>query len=358
MPSRRTWLTSLLAGLALPDAGLGALAGRRLGVTLRTLGRRWQAASPSLRHPAFRDVLDVMDALRGHGVAGLQTPLAGWRRETAAAMRATCESYAMRVEGVVDLPETEGDVERLHQELATGRQAGMECCVVEIGGGHGRWEMFEESGAFRAWRKGLRQRLEWVEPMARRMGLRLALASHALESADMLALVESLGSKHIGVCWEPSAAFATLEPPETALRRLAPWVVCVRLHDLAVTRTDDGLTLAIVPPGQGLLDLRALLAGLEKTAPQALFSLDLPLRPPRAVPCLEERFWKVFPDKSGADLAHVFSWLKNHPSPALPAMHGLSPAALLELEEQRLREGMTHAADHLGFSQAGAGNGL
>ena len=121
--TRRHLLTSAAALLAVRGDVGGALAGRRLGMVIHSFSSRWRSRHSSIKHPAFRDVLDVMDYLRGLGTGSLQIGVDGWTLDLAHKARASCESYDMRLEGIVQLPQGAGDVERFTRDLRLGQEA-------------------------------------------------------------------------------------------------------------------------------------------------------------------------------------------------------------------------------------------
>ncbi len=87
-------------------------------------------------------------------------------------------------------------------------------------------------------------------------GVSVALETYEqLSSTDLVALVESVGSKRLGICLDPANCVANLEHPIAVIDRCAPYVACIHVKDFAFTRRGGwvGFTLEGVPLGKGLL---------------------------------------------------------------------------------------------------------
>lgn len=88
-------------------------------------------------------------------------------------------------------------------------------------------------------------------------GVTLALETYEqIQSRDLVALVESIGSPSLGICLDPANSVAALEHPNDVIDRCAPWVANIHVKDFAFTRRGGwvGFTLEGAELGTGLLD--------------------------------------------------------------------------------------------------------
>lgn len=89
-----------------------------------------------------------------------------------------------------------------------------------------------------------------------------------LSSTDLVALVESVGSKSLGICLDPANCVANLEHPIAVIDRCAPYVANLHVKDFAFTRRGGwvGFTLEGVELGKGLLPYDYM---IEKVDPES-----------------------------------------------------------------------------------------
>ncbi|MCU1407595.1 MAG: hypothetical protein JWQ43_3898 [Glaciihabitans sp.] len=97
-------------------------------------------------------------------------------------------------------------------------------------------------------------------------GVTLALETYEqVASRDLVALVEAVGSSHLGICLDPANSVAALENPVDVIDRCAPYVVNMHVKDFAFTRRGGwvGFTLEGAELGTGLLDYGHLMATVQ-----------------------------------------------------------------------------------------------
>ena len=90
----------------------------------------------------------------------------------------------------------------------------------------------------------------------------LALETYEqVATTDLVALVDSFGSRHLGICLDPGNVVARLERPRDAVELAAPLVANVHVKDFAFARQDGwvGFTYSGAPMGTGLHDYPHLL---------------------------------------------------------------------------------------------------
>lgn len=348
--TRRRFVTFASSWLAVPQVLLPALAGRRMGLVIHSFGHRWRTKTASIQHPAFCDVLDVMDYARGYGIGSLQIGVGDWTLDVAHQARASCESYDMRLEGITSLPRGEGDLERFSRDLKTGLEAGIRLFRVAAGGR--RYETFASREAFLAWKDAVRLSLKLARPGVERLGVRLAVENHKdFEAAELLELLAEAASPSFGVCLDLGNSLALLEEPMEVVRQLAVRTLTVHLKDIAVRPVADGFEMSEVPLGLGILDLPAMIQMLAEKAPEAGLHLEMITRDPLHIPCLREEYWATFPQKPGLDLVRTLKKVRERASQDLPKIRGLPPEAILALEEKNVLESLSAGAASLGFSQ-------
>lgn len=88
-------------------------------------------------------------------------------------------------------------------------------------------------------------------------GVTVALETYEqLRSAELIGLVESIGSEHLGICLDPANTVAGLEDPRDVVERCAPYTKNLHVKDFAFARQEGwvGFTLAGAELGTGLLD--------------------------------------------------------------------------------------------------------
>lgn len=100
-------------------------------------------------------------------------------------------------------------------------------------------------------------------------GVTLALETYEqVRTADLVGLVEAVGSPSLGICLDPANTVAALELPRDVVERTAPYVANVHVKDFAFTRRDGwvGFTLEGAALGTGLLDYDHLVATVQPEA--------------------------------------------------------------------------------------------
>ena len=100
-------------------------------------------------------------------------------------------------------------------------------------------------------------------------GVTVALETYEqLSSTDLVALVEAVGSKSLGICLDPANCVANLEHPIAVIDRCAPYVANLHVKDFAFTRRGGwvGFTLEGAELGKGLLPYDYM---IDKVDPEA-----------------------------------------------------------------------------------------
>jgi hypothetical protein len=119
---------------------------------------------------------------------------------------------------------------------------------------------------------------------------------------------------------------------------------------MAVEEYGKGFLLSEVPLGEGILDLKRIVGAVKRAKPNVFFSLEMITRDPLEVPCLTDKYWSTFEDRSGSYLARALSMVRaNKPRQPLPRTTGLTPEARLKLEFELVDRSITYAREQLGL---------
>jgi len=132
----------------------------------------------------------------------------------------------------------------------------------------------------------IRMLKEAVE-VARDNGVTLALENHIdFTSAELLRIVEGVGSEHLKVNFDTGNALRLFEDPVEAARRLAPYTVATHTKDITVggkggTPMERFTWWPSCPVGAGLVDIPALVGVLNQAGFQGSLAVELDLLAPQ-----------------------------------------------------------------------------
>jgi len=132
----------------------------------------------------------------------------------------------------------------------------------------------------------IRMLKEAVE-VARDNGVTLALENHIdFTSAELLRIVEGVGSEYLKVNFDTGNALRLFEDPVEAARRLAPYIVATHTKDITM-RSKGGTPMErftwwpSCPVGTGLVDIPALVGVLNEAGFQGSLAVELDLLAPQ-----------------------------------------------------------------------------
>jgi sugar phosphate isomerase/epimerase len=336
--SRREFLAASAAGFA--AVGTASEPPRSgLGVVLYSYGIR------SGSEKGFADPVVFATFCRDRGAAGVQVPLGNRTDAEAAKLRDRFAELGMHVEGIVRAPADEKDAERFEAEVRTAAACGAEIVRTAMLGGR-RYETFTKADDYPRFAERAEKSLRLAEPVLRKHRVKLAVENHKDYRVDELAdLMRRLEGESIGVCLDTGNNVALLDEPLTTARELARWTLTVHLKDMGVEESPDGFLLSEVPLGQGLLDLKAIVAAVRGANPKARFNLEMITRDPLSIPCLGEKYWATLERVSGRDLARMLAWVRANPrKQPLPRISKLPREEQLKAEDRHVRESFEFAA--------------
>lgn len=335
--SRRDFLATSAACVA----SLGGQPPRTgLGVLLYSYGIRAAAE----RAKGFAEPLAFAEFCKARGAVCIQLPLGVRAEADAKGLRERVAALGVALEGIVRCPADDADRDRFEAEIRTAAQCGADVMRTVMLGGR-RYETFSKPEDYPAFARRAEQSLKRAEPIARKYRVRLAVENHKdYRTDELLELLKRIDSEFVGVCLDTGNSIALLEDAQSTARDLAKWTFTVHLKDMGVEEAPNGFLLAEVPLGQGVLDLKAIIALVRSANPKARFNLEMITRDPLSIPCLTEKYWATLDRVSGRELAHTLAWVKAKASKQpLPRISPLPPEDRLAAEERHVRESFAFA---------------
>ncbi len=349
--SRRAFLANAVAFAGTWSLGEAVFAAgpprTGLGLVIYTQSLRRQMIKALDQADDLFEPFRFLEHCHALGAGGIQAPLGVLPADTCESLRATADAHGMFIEGIVQPPFEDGDVERFRAEIQTAARVGVPAVrtVIIPGRRYERFKSFEEFGQFTE--RG-RRALERAKPIVERHQIRLAVENHKDQRLDeRLALLRKLDSPFIGACVDTGNSFALLEDPLTVVEALSPYAFSVHLKDQAVQEYKEGFLLADVALGDGFLDLKRMVAILRKARPNVRFCLESITRDALRVPCLSEGYWATFPDVSGSDLARTLRVVRSHLADDLPKISSLPLEEQIAVERTTVAKSLQYARTQL-----------
>lgn len=335
-----------VAGAMGVAAGLVAADERPTGVHLGLLLYSYGIRARAEKERGFADPLRFLVFARERRASAIQVPLGTRTNGDATAIRRAAEKAGMHVEGIAAPPaDDRAGLERFAAEMATARACGAAVVRTVLLGGR-RYETFDRPEEYPAFAKRAAAMLRRAEPSARKHGVRLAVENHKdFRTDELIDLLKGISSEFLGVCVDTGNNLALLEDPPGTVEALAPLALTVHLKDMGVEEYPDGFRLAEVPLGQGILNLKAVVAALRKGNATARFHLEMITRDPLLIPCLTEKYWATLERVPGRDLARTLALVRRSARKApLPRVSGLTAREQLDVEDENVRASFTFAA--------------
>jgi len=319
----------------------------KLGIAKFSYAIRTNAQRDGKSKGDLSDPINYLEHCHQIGAGGIQTSLGIRDDSYIRKLRQTAEKYQMYIEGSASLPRDTSDVERFEQTVLTAKKAGAN--VIRLAIGQRRYEQFDKLEQFKAFARRTWDSVQLAEPIVARHHMRLAIENHKdFRTEERFMMFNRLDSEYIGVCVDIGNCFALLQEPMAFVKENAPYAFAVHLKDIAVAPYEDGFLLADVVLGQGLLDLKQIVALLQKANPNIRFSLEMSTRDPLKVPCLTENYWATLTNVPGIDLVRALAYVRKHATPDnLPKINHLSLTEKINLEESNIKKCLAYAKNHL-----------
>ena len=300
-----------------------------------------------IRRP--RLTLEFLEYAHSLGAGGAQCALSTLDAEYARKVRSRAEQLGMYLEVMGPLPKG-SDVSVFERVVATAKEAGALCIRAACLGGR-RYETFQDLVSWQAFITESRDAVRRALPVLEKHRIPLALENHKDWTVEeMLALMQNYRGEYLGVCLDTGNNIALLDDPYAVVEALAPYAVSSHIKDMAWAPYEDGFLLAEVPLGEGMLDMKRMVTAIRKARPSTRMTLEMITRNPLQVPCLQDRYWATFPERSGRYLARTLQMVRaSERKRALPVVSEMSQEAQLRVEEDNVKQSLNYAREQLGL---------
>jgi sugar phosphate isomerase/epimerase len=115
--------------------------------------------------------------------------------------------------------------------------------------------------------KAAAMRLRRVVPLAKSLGIRLAIENHQdLTAPELVSVLERVDVEHVGICLDTGNSLALLEDPILTAEILAPYTFTTHFKDCAFTSSPYGTKISHTGLGRGLLPLVRIFEIIKKQA--------------------------------------------------------------------------------------------
>ena len=306
----------------------------------------------SIRFSSPKKLLEadrVMELAATLGMAGAQGGMTDISLDWARKTRRMKEELGMYLEIQTFLPREDPAVFELAVQVAKEAGATSLRAVCLLGR---RYEMFDRLQDWNAAVDGFHRQIRMAVPIVEKYKMPLGIENHKDWLVDQqVALMKQHSSEYLGVCLDTGNNMSLLDDPMETIEKLAPYVFNTHVKDMAVQEYEKGFLLSEVPLGEGMLDLKRIVATIRRAKPAVHFSLEMITRDPLEIPCLTDKYWSTFEGRSGIHLARALSMVRaNKPRAPLPRISGLTEEARLKLEFDMVEKCIAYARDQLGMA--------
>jgi len=277
----------------------------------------------------FRDAHAFLEHCAGLGAAGIQAPPPA----DPAKFRRRLEELGLWYEGMVSLPK--GDTAAYEAQLKACQEGG--ATVVRAGCLGGR--RYETFASMESWKKFVAESkasLRLAVPLLEKYKITMALENHkdwTLE--EHLALLKEFSHERLGALVDFGNNVALLDEPHELVEQLAPYAASTHVKDMAYEDDPTGFRMSEVPLGDGRLNLNRMLGVIRQRRPQTRFVLEMITRDPLLVPCLTDKYWQTYTDRSPRHLARTLAMVREQRSRGgLPRFGQLSGVAAFNADAQ------------------------
>jgi 3-oxoisoapionate decarboxylase len=344
--TRREWLS--IAGTAVSYSAIADAQDR----PLRNMGGA--PAGFPVRSRAARSggkPFDFVEFCHGLGLGVVETRVDLANADAVRELRRKLDTYNMRCILDVPLPREEAAVPAFDAALKSAREIGVRSLHTAMT--QRRYEEFDSLDAFKRSFERNQKTVALAEPVLRKHQIKLGIENHkGWRSAEQAAWLKRLGSEWVGVHFDFGNNVSLCEDPKETLGNLLPYIVSCHLKDMAVEPYEEGFLLSEVPLGDGFMDIKGMVATIQKRDPNTPFDLEMITRDPLKIPVFTEKYWATFDDQysplPGRDLARVLQIVHhNAPKIPLPKTTGMSVEAQLALEDECVRKSIDFARKNL-----------
>ena len=302
-----------------------------------------------------KDTYEFLEHCHALGASGIQAGIHGdiageaISRADVSRIGKRAEQLDMFVEAMVVMPNG-ADTTAFEQALQDAQQVGARALRAACLGTR-RYESF---ATLHAWKQHVQHSHESIGaalPLLENYKIPLGLENHKDWTAEeMVDLMKKYSNEYFGVCLDFGNNISLLDDPMEAITKLAPYAVTTHLKNMAVEQDNDGFRMSEVLPADGYLDLPRAMSIVSQARPKTRWLLETITRDPLKVPCLSDKYWPTFPDRSGLDLARTLRFVDAHKSiKPLPQISHLTYEQQMKTEDQNVIEWLSYAQENLGL---------
>lgn len=225
------------------------------GRTLKATAALRQAAELGLEGLLFNSLFDVSPTLDAAEMTAVRAEADRLGLEISSMLGIVNPTLPARSQSIVDAGggDMQAGIERL-VTLAAG--IGIHDMFFIIGMIEDR---FEVDVSWQTQLDGVAELLLRCAPALRRNGSKLLLKTHEeIATAEIVALVERVGSDVLGIAFDPVNVLCRLEDPVAAARRVAPYAAQTYVDDAVVRFQEGGIRRFLAPLGEGFVDWDAI----------------------------------------------------------------------------------------------------
>ena len=302
----------------------------------------------SIRFASPQRLLEVdrlMALAAGVGAAGAHGGMTQIDMEWAKRTRQMKEDLGMYVEVQTFLPREDPAV--FEHAVRVAKEAGATSLRVVCLLGR-RYEMFDTLDGWKEAIVGFHKQIAAAIPIVEKHKMPLGIENHKDWRVDeQVALLRQYDSEFLGVSLDTGNNLTVLDDPMEVVAKLAPFTFNVHLKDMAALENERGYLLSEVPLGEGMLDIKGMVATVRRARPDVYFSLEMITRDPLEVPCLDEKYWATFDDVNGVQLARLLRLIRAHKPASLPRISGLTAEERYALELEFVDRSIDYACREL-----------
>lgn len=270
----------------------------------------------TVRRP--KDSLGFLEYASTLGGKGIQTPLTSLDPAYLKKFRKRLDDLGYYFESMAAFPKQ--DPAPFEAAVKGAKECGANCIRCSSLGTR-RYETFDSYAAWKQWSEEARTSLFTAVSIAEKHKLPIALENHKdWTLAEHVALLKQVSSEYLGACLDTGNNIALLDDPMEVVEALAPYAICLHLKDMRVAPAADGFLLSEVPFGDGFLEMRRMVETVRKARPTTPLTIEMITRNPLLVPCLTQKYWATFPDRSGYLLARTLRLIQQSGSKPMPTM--------------------------------------
>ncbi|MBM3811305.1 MAG: sugar phosphate isomerase/epimerase [Acidimicrobiia bacterium] len=295
-----------------------------------------------------RDTYEFLEHCHSIGAGGIQSSLTSMEPAYISKVRSRAEQLGMYIELMGPLPRA--GTEQFEAVLRASKEVGAICVRSACLGGR-RYETFNSLADWKKFVADSHAAIERALPLLEKHKVKMALENHKdWTTEEFLKLLAKFKSEYLGVCLDTGNNVALLDDPLEMTEALAPYTFSTHIKDMGVALYKDGFLLSEVPLGEGFLDLKKIVAVVQKAQPQVKMSLEMITRNPLQVPCLTEKYWLTFEGREGKHLARTLAMVREkEKSQPLPSIDGLDKEAQQRWEADNVKQCLNYARQHLGL---------